>query len=473
MGREEAKIDCPQRLPRFSLPFDARIGHASRAFGNVRAQDMLHASGFMNSGAFKNDPLLKAHGAILRLFAGLLEHENASVGCVDMEAGGPPRIPGLQDPFALIERLRACKRGYRSGDAAGEEAQIDVGARARAWDHLRRARKLLRQAATGLPDNASIACYRAAMRAAGDGHVAALRQIARFVERNPGSVKARAFHARLLDRIIQNAQHTRKRVQDGSATYNECGGEEAMVQEVESDDGMLLAEVVRARALRGWLEADPLEPRAALGLAVIYLERSAAALGVADELFVVERLLQQLETHGFPRTCAQSQGTAGARGVLYTSRAVLLLWGALADILGPLRVRDEPVPLISRSAGRAPPPSPPRPGTIWDQAYGTDPPWAPTDFQRQDGFTCGGGGQRSGRGTEGAGPEGAELGPPAPHPLVRGVDQELWEETLLDPNADPLLGGPIDTPVGAPVGEMWCRYVRTLSGLGLYSTFEC
>ena len=144
LGREEAKIDCPQRLPRFSLPFDARIGHASRAFGNVRAQDMLHASGFMNSGAFKNDPLLKAHGAILRLFAGLLEHENASVGCVDIEAGGPPRIPGLQDPFALIERLRACRRGYRSGDAAGEEAQIEVGARARAWDHLRRARKLLR-----------------------------------------------------------------------------------------------------------------------------------------------------------------------------------------------------------------------------------------------------------------------------------------------------------------------------------------
>ncbi|CAN0596280.1 unnamed protein product, partial [Laminaria digitata] len=80
-------------------------------------------------------------------------------------------------------------------------------ARARALGHLRIAKELLEQAATGLPGNASLAGYRVAVEAAaaesesggGGGWVAALRQLERFVERNPGSVKGRSLHARLLE----------------------------------------------------------------------------------------------------------------------------------------------------------------------------------------------------------------------------------------------------------------------------------
>ena len=148
------------------------------------------------------------------------------------------------------------------------------------------------------------------------------------------------------------------------------------------------SEYIRARPLRGWIDTDPLEPRAALGLAALHSGYSEALLGVADESFLMKHLLEQLETHGFPCTYPPVQGsTVNAEGVLYTSRAALALWDALAKILGALRVRDDPVPLFSRWERAMPTLPAPRPGTVWDEGFGSDPPWNPTDFQRREGYS--------------------------------------------------------------------------------------
>ncbi|CAN0530451.1 unnamed protein product, partial [Laminaria digitata] len=126
---------------------------------------------------------------------------------------------------------------------------------------------------------------------------------------------------------------------------------------------------------------------------------SGAAVGVADRAFVAQSLANQLETHGSPRVYPSSpcgsgrrrrrrRGAVAERGELHTSRAALALWGALADLLGPLRVRDEPVLLPRDGTGKLMVRgmmSPPRPGTVWDHLYGADPPWAPTDFQQRRG----------------------------------------------------------------------------------------
>ncbi|CAN0336447.1 unnamed protein product, partial [Ectocarpus sp. 13 AM-2016] len=87
--------------------------------------------------------------------------------------------------------------------------------------------------------------------------------------------------------------------------------------EAEDQDGLLLVGVARARALRRWLEADPLEPRAALALAALHTEGSAAVVGVADRAFVVDGLVAQLETScgGGPRPCPAP--AVDARGTLH------------------------------------------------------------------------------------------------------------------------------------------------------------
>eukprot|EP00903_Cladosiphon_okamuranus_P010417 g9853.t1 len=486
------------------------------------SQNLLQGGSLSNNGAFKHDPLLKAHVAVLQLFAALLEHQasardtstagsdtatTSTTGSATAAAAAdgdgrrrrqssppPRRVPDLQDPLSMIGHLRACW-----SECAG--AQMD-SPRGRAHGHLKRAKQLLEQAATGLPGDASVAGYRAAATAAESGMVAALRQLEHFAERNPGSVKGRALHTRLLEMTFREA---RRGVAAAAAAVNGGSGNgggletsgrnrrpgagdgygrgkqrnqtrrdgeqvdaaQAGHNNNDDDERLLLVGVARARALRGWLETDPLEPRASLALASLLSAGSGAVVGVADRTFVVDSLVRQLETScGLPRSCPSA-----SRGVLYTTRAATALWAALADLLGSLRVRDEPVPVVRRGAGGgglkrsrstttaatsaagAAPPLPPRPGTIWDHLYGADPPWAPTDFaclEQGGGFSpCGG----SGRGyidgvggvleeTEGAGEladsESAGLGS-SPHPLLRGVDRELWGETVLDPGGEPLL----------------------------------
>lgn len=416
----------------------------------VSVQGILQARGKNVNSAFKNDPMLKAHIAILFLFAGLLEYQNAQPS-----ASPSAQIPGLQDPLALIEWLRVCRRECSVGSTAG----IGVDARARVLAHLGHAKKLLREAVMALPGNASVMGYCAALSAAEGGSVCALRQLADFVERNPGNVKGRALHARLLQAIIRDADK-QDCVNAGVPTNEEEEGEEVKAPEGELNNRLTLAKVARARALRGWLDTDPLEPRAALGLAALHSECSESLLGVADESFLVKHLQEQLETHGFPRTCPPAQGTAvNAEGVLYTSRAALALWDALAKILGALRVRDDPVPLFPRRERAMPTLPSPRPGTVWDEVFSSDPPWNPTDFQRREG---GDGDTGNGAGWEGA--QGDSPGPLAPHPLVRGVDWELWEETLLDPSAEPLFRGKTMDTLKSPrneicFGRVWCRCV--------------
>ncbi|CAN0375585.1 unnamed protein product, partial [Pylaiella littoralis] len=118
---------------------------------------------------------------------------------------------------------------------------------------------------------------------------------------------------------------------------------------------------------------------------------------------------------------------------------------------------------------------PPRPGTLWDHLYGSNPPWAPTDFGdrqgRGGGFGPGGGGCCGYDGTGGVFDGGAREaekeagGCPgfgsSPHPLLRGVDRELWEETVLDPGGEALLlvgtrgGGRARATVGED-SKTWC-----------------
>lgn len=413
-------------------------------------QGILQSRGKNINSVFKNDPMLKAHIAILFLFAGLLEYQNGQPS--DSPSA---QIPGLQDPLALIERLRVCQRECSVGSKAG----IGVDERARVLAHLGHAKKLLRQAATALPGNASITGYRAALSAVEGGSVSALRHLADFVERNPGNVKGRALHARLLQAIIRDANN-QDIVNVGVATKEGEEGEEVKASEEELNNGLTLAEVARARALRSWLDVDPLEPRAALGLAALHSECPEALLGVVDESFLVKHLLEQLEMHGFPRTYPPVQGTTvNAEGMLYTSRTALALWDALAKILGALRVRDDPVPLFPRYDRAMPTLPAPRPGTLWDEVFGWDPPWNPTDFQRQEGANG-----DIGKGARWEGAQGDSPRPLAPHPLMRGVDWELWEETLLDPDAEPLFRGKAMDTLKSPrnvmlFGRVWCRYV--------------
>lgn len=435
----------------------------------------------------------------------------------------------------MIGHVRAC---WGECAAATAAAQAD-SPRGRAREHLKHAKRLLGQAATDLPDDASIVGYRAAVTAAESGTVAALRQLERFVERNPGSMKGRALHARLLEISFREAQgsaaaaaaaaggggrHHEKGARDqrqtgekreqvehsrggGQAGKQKRDGEQEdgkSVDDDDDDDRLLLVGVARARALRGWLKTDPLEPRASLGLASLHSEASGAVVGVADRAFVVDSLVRQLETSaGFPRSCPSA-----SRGVLYTTRAATALWAALADLLGPLRVRDEPVPVVRRGGGGggdgddglkrsrsittmtppAPVPPPPRPGTIWDHLYGADPPWAPTDFVHQGrggSPSLGGGGcdYIDGIGgvleeAEGAGKEGGSELPglgSSPHPLLRGVDRELWGETVLDPGGEPLLlaktrvAGRGGATAEEEEAKAWCRCV----GVGPVSYFMC
>ncbi|CAN0176281.1 unnamed protein product [Ectocarpus sp. 8 AP-2014] len=126
--------------------------------------------------------------------------------------------------------------------------------------------------------------------------------------------------------------------------------------------------------------------------------------------------------------------------------------------------------LRDMSTAAATPPPPPRPGTIWDHLYGADPPWAPTDFAAARGRGVGSGladgragvggalgGQATGE--RGGGDSGglSALGSYSPHPLLRGVDAELWEETVLDPGAEPLLLAPGRGGGGrGQDGGIWC-----------------
>lgn len=419
----------------------------------------------------------------------------------------------------MIGHVRACWSECSGAAQAGSP-----GGRAR--EHLKRAKRLLGQAATDLPGDASVAGYLAAVTAAESGTVAALRQLERFVERNPGSVKGRALHTRLLEMSFREARRgvaaaaAAAAASTGGGGGNGGGGRQQGNQTTrdgeqedaakadhnnDDDDRLLLVGVARARALRGWLETDPLEPRASLGLASLHAEGSGAAVGVADRRFVVDNLVRQLEMScGLPRSCPSA-----SRGVLYTTRAATALWAALANMLGPLRVRDEPVPVVRRgggggglkrprstttaataAAGAAPPP-PPRPGTIWDHLYGADPPWAPTDFaclEQGGGFIPGGGGgcgYIDGVGgvleeTEGAGElTGSELPGlgSSPHRLLRGVDRQLWAETLLDPGGEPLLLTKTTRAAAGRGGEAaveeeaetWCRCVGVISSFFLFA----
>lgn len=520
---------------------------------NTTAQDILQGGAHTNKGTFKTDPSLRAHSAVLRLFVALQEHQNRFQGGSDGggDGGGAVspsasalRVPDLQDPVSLIGDLRACwrassnisdrisnnnnnnKNDHDRGGRKRREDRTDggnaSGAKARALGHLKQAKTLLDQAAKGLPGNASIAGYRAAVEAAESGSVAALKQLAQFVDRNPESVKGRALHARVMEMIIRDAR-ARRRATNQSSRDRELGntsrpkidvkdrGEEREGHEEEADersgnseedidDGLRLVGVARVRALRKWLETDPLEPRASLGLAALHLERSAAVIGVADKGFVVKHLVDQLETHGFARTCPS--GGSPSDAAINTTRAATSLWSVLANLLGPLRVRDEPVPLmkakvvgVQEDAGMSAvtgtshrhPPSPPRPGSIWDHLYGADPPWAPTDFQQQgEGIILADHGRagavfrrerdddsltdsreagmhldRDGRGSD----HDAALGRlPIPHPLLRGIDRELWQDAVLDPGGDPLLAGMTTATLGDGravedrVG--WCRCAR-------------
>lgn len=396
------------------------------------------------TGQIRKDPSLKAHVAVLRLFAALLEHRNAP-GSEEGDAGplSSPRIPDLQDPLSLIARLRTCRSECATG---GPDT---CGAKARALDHLAEAKKLAKQAAKQLPSSASVAGYRAALKAAESGTIDALRQMERFVGRNPGSVKGRALHARLLEMNVRDARARCRAKQD----TQDQGHEDK--EAIEAGEGLHLVGVARACALRSWLETDPLEPRAALGLAALHLEQSGDIVGVADKALVAKALVDQLETHGFARNVSPSTAAEGC-GSLHTTRAAVELWRALADLLGPLRVRDEPVPLPLAAERRA---VPPRPGTIWDHLYGGNPPWAPTDFQQgKNDYQRNDGGASKALG--GTGNNGLP-GPPVPHPLLWGVDRELWADMLLDPNADPLLA--VNSSAAgqdaAGDGEMWCRCV--------------
>ncbi|CAM9838323.1 unnamed protein product [Ectocarpus sp. 12 AP-2014] len=127
--------------------------------------------------------------------------------------------------------------------------------------------------------------------------------------------------------------------------------------------------------------------------------------------------------------------------------------------------------LRDKSTAAATPPPPPRPGTIWDHLYGADPPWAPTDFVAARGRVVGSGLADNGRagvggalggqamGDGGGGDRGglSALGSYSPHPLLRGVDAELWEETVLDPDAEPLLLAPGGDGGGrGQDGGIWC-----------------
>eukprot|EP00904_Undaria_pinnatifida_P003845 jgi/Undpi1/13461/HiC_scaffold_8.g03120.m1 len=475
----DATDDLPS--PHFlSPPLPSPAPPSQSPRNRASEQNMLHGDLLSRGGLLKMDPSLKAHSAVLRLFAALLECQrhrasglrgDSSSGAASASASASAsvsvsvparRVPDLQDPLLLIGRLRACWRECAGVDEKGG----GNSAHGRALGHLRVAKDLLEQAAKGLPRNASLAGYRAATEAAESGWVSALRQLECFVERNPGSVKGRSLHARLLEMSERDAraQLRAKRQpvgeQEGRRGGGDGGGEggEGDGGGEESCDGLRLVGVARARALRGWLETDPLEPRAVLGLASLHAGRSGAALGVADRGFVAQSLAEQLETHGFPRAYA-STGRASERGALHTSRAALALWGALADLLGPLRVRDEPVLLPRDGAGKVM--MPPRPGTVWDHIYGMDPPWAPTDFQRRGG----GGGWDRGEG-EWRGEAGRGLpGPPTPHPLLGGLDKELWDDVVLDPGGDPLLAA-VSAVRAAAVprrqkgteedGEVWC-----------------
>lgn len=438
----------------------------------------------------------------------------------------PPsaRIPDLQDPLALIGPLRACLMENTGGGGGDGFAALNPNAdahRARALAHIKEAEKLANLATERLPWNASAAGYRAAIEAAKRGPASALRQLENFIERNADSVKGRALHSRLLEMDFGDSSAL-----NNSSEEREAAATSPAVSAAQSEQGALgtssvagpaaathLIDVVHARALRGWLEVDPLEPRGALGLAALHAQRSlhGATVGVASEEFIVKTMILQVETHGHTRVYPplylqpaaaagidSADGSAAPPGELdggssspsptsssyNTTRAAVALWRALADLLGPLRVRDAPVPVLSASsrrgvgvgeggqpattaavatgvrvvAGEGAPP--PRPGTLWDRLYGRDPPWAPTDFERRFddatgafgvGVTGGAGG-----GTRGGGfpPEA-----PIPHPLLRGADRELWDDTLLDPSADPLLFG-LGKSTKPEEGEagMWCRY---------------
>lgn len=462
------------------------------------------------TGAFKTDPGLKAHIALLRLFAALLEYKNSAntnrrgsfssseEGDDDGDEGrrgslASSRIPDLQDPLSLIGLLRSCF--MYCGVVGGAERKrggtnADGGAKGRALSHLSNAKKLLKQAAGGLPENASVAGYRAAMKAAESGEVAALQQLARFINRNPGSVKGHALNVRLMEMNFRYARNRYRREkkqgneEDSGAEEEGGGGREQRDKRGEVaacgfSDRLLLARVARARALRDWLETDPLEPRAVLGLAALHTERSGAVVGIADKAFVTRSLIEQLETHGFPRPCPSSFDSTSAghgRASIVTTRSATALWGALADLLGGLRLRDEPVPLLRTGEGgriSAAAMAPPVPGTIWDRLYGADPPWSPTDFQRlgDSNLSCGSSGSTGWQRTEDR--QLLTGAPPTPHPLLRGVvDRELWEETLLDPSGDQLLQVATGTAMVAAMSEgavgedeniFYCRFVGDFS----------
>lgn len=484
------------------------------------------------------DPSLQAHGAVLHLLAALLEYQQLSgpspssspssnQAIAGAEASSPSlippplrdsRVPDLQDPLALIEPLRACWRDCTVGGGIAEPDAVDAdGLRLRALGHLQEAAKLAEQAAKNSPENASAAGYRAAIEAARRGPALALRQLESFVERNPGSVKGRNLYARLLEKNLADATDRRVEERETAAAATAAGaapgqpapetfGKSAAMAAATATPGTHLIEVAHARALRGWLETDPLEPRSALGLAALHARRSSsgASVGVAGEAFIVNALVLQVETHGHarvfpsppPQPCQRQHHTPGGKGgssslPYNTTRAAVALWRALADILGPLRVRDAPTPVLSCSrrqggnGGGGDPAAayaganarlagPPRPGTIWERLYGRDPPWAPTDFeQRFENRFWGSGGVGFGVDTAmgdigvNAGGGGFVPEAPVPHPLLRGVDRELWEDTLLDSGADPLLlgvgtGGIRVEPRGGKeaedAGGMWCRY---------------
>lgn len=363
--------------------------------------------------AWGNTASLKAHVAVLRLFVALSEHRLTK----DVSL----RLPDLQDPIALVEPLTACW-------AEGIEGTKDGASRSasRGVAHLLEAERLIESAAKGLPDVASIAGYRAAIEFAKHGPSSALQQLEAFLERCPSSIKGRALYARLVEMTLARCRARACRSpDDGRGTERDSPA--------HGDGGVHVLEVTYARALREWLEADSLEPRAILGLASLHSERSGATVGIVDAGFIVKTLVSQLETLGNPRPLPPC-GTAQLPLGVHTTRAALALWGALADLLGTLRVRDVPVSLPGGGLDHSAPEAP-RPGTLWDTLYGGDPPWGPTDFQL-------GGGLGEARRRDGwCVQEGnnAFPGAPTPHPLLCDVDKHLWEDVLVHPGSDTLL----------------------------------
>ncbi|CAN0373995.1 unnamed protein product, partial [Discosporangium mesarthrocarpum] len=235
----------------------------------------------------------------------------------DKETGTRIVIPDLHDPIPLVAPLRECLRG---GDGGHRRARL----------HALEALHCLKAAHRKFKGkDASAVVYLAVLLAANGETSGALKHLQDYLSScpvNSGAPKAWATLVGLL------------------SLKRERGEGDGVV--VEEDPTLSRC---RADALWGWLRADPLEPKAALGLFDM-LRSGGASAGVVEEERLVAVLASQLEAYGSPGRCCRGVTRAAGTDAFPASK----LWAAMAGLLGPLRTRDVATPLAAQPASRGP-----------------------------------------------------------------------------------------------------------------------